>query len=70
MKNIIEYTALKNSIKNLDCWFDSFLKGKGKKMDHDNIDKPLWKEYHSKYGEYSKLSQKIRLIEKSSITIV
>jgi len=63
MQNIIEYTSLKNSIKQLDAWFNVFLKGKGKKMDHDDIDNPLWSEYHSKYKEYSKLCQKIRLME-------
>lgn len=63
MQNILEYTKLKNSLKQMDSWFDAFLKGKGKKLDDESVDSELWQEYHSKYQEYLKLSQKIRLIE-------
>lgn len=63
MQNILEYSKLKKSIELLDKWFDNFLKGKGKKMDHEKIDESLWLEYDSKYREYLKLSQKLRLME-------
>lgn len=63
MQNIVEYSKLKMSIEKLDKWFSDFLKGKGKKMDHEKVDRELWTEYHSKYREYSKLSQQLRLME-------
>lgn len=63
MQNIVEYSTLKMSVQKLDKWFSDFLKGKGKKMDHEKVDEKLWQEYHTKYREYSKLCQKIRLIE-------
>lgn len=63
MQNILEYSKLKNSIKEMNNWFDNFLKGKGKKMNHEDLDSEAWTEYHSKYNEYLELSQKIRLME-------
>ena len=63
MQNILEYSKLKNSLKQMDFWFDAFLKGKGKKLDDEDVDSDLCREYNSKYQEYLKLSQKIRLME-------
>lgn len=68
MRNIVEYTTLKNQIDELNGWFDLFLKDKkrGGNLDAEEIDNPLWSEYNAKYKMYMKIRSKMEDMERAA----